>query len=446
MLLLSRSRALLLALTCPGVWLACSADSQPSGVAAGGTQQVIAGGGNSAAAAGVAGHASGLAGSAASGSYGAGGSAGSSTAGQPAAGSNSGGQPSGGTSTGGQSVGGASNAGQSSGGASAGHAGMGAAGAAGAPSKPLDVTFYVVSDTHADPPPSNDLQPMARAINAVAKGGAWPAKIDGQDTHFKAGSIGKPRGVVFDGDLTGWGTAPTELTTFRHYFEAGNSADSISFPAYLGLGNHDLDSADRPEPLASQYRALEWGYVDARHKGPNAPTPVTNYDAGSHDYSFDFDGIHLIQLHRHANDREFGLPSAQAFLAADLKKYASDGRPVFLFQHYGMDPFGTQARWWTDADRVAYRATLKGYHVSAAIVGHTHAAFNYGWEGLRVFQVNNAKAENGTGNNDGNGSFAIVHVTAEQLDVVTCRWLDDQGKYELVSPYFSGPLDPGGAP
>ena len=35
---------------------------------------------------------------------------------------------------------------------------------------------------------------------------AEPAKIDGQDTHFKAGSIGKPRGVVFDGDLTGWGT------------------------------------------------------------------------------------------------------------------------------------------------------------------------------------------------------------------------------------------------
>ena len=309
----------------------------------------------------------------------------------------------------------------------------------------MDITFYVVSDTHADPPPSSDLQPTARAVNAVANTGSWPAKIDGQDTHFKGGAIGKPRGVVFTGDLTGWGTAPTELLTFRHYFEAGNSGDSIGFPSYLGLGNHDVDSADRPEDLASQYRGLEWGYVDSRHKGPNAPVPVTNFHAASHGYSFDLGRVHLIQMNRFAGDVQYGLGSALGFLADDLKKYASDGRPVVLFQHYGMDAFGTQARWWTDADRAAYRALLKGYHVSAIIVGHSHAAFNYSWEGLRVFQVNNAKAEINTGNNDGNGSFAIVRITDQQLDVVTCRWLDDSGKYELIGPYLSGPADPGAA-
>ena len=110
-----------------------------------------------------------------------------------------------------------------------------------------------------------------------------------------------------------------------------------------------------------------------------------------------------------------------------------------------MDPFGTEPRWWTDDDRSAYRAILKGYHVAALIVGHTHAAFNYSWEGLRVFQVNNAKAEVGTGNNDGNGSFSIVRVTDQQLDVVTCRWLDDSGKYELIGPNLSGPTDTGAA-
>ena len=111
-------------------------------------------------------------------------------------------------------------------------------------------------------------------------------------------AIGKPRGVVFTGDLTGWGTAPTELVTFRHYFEAGNSADSIGFPAYLGLGNHDIDSADRPEDLASQYRGLEWGYLDSRHQGPNAPVPVTNYHAASHGYSFDLGRVHLARRYR----------------------------------------------------------------------------------------------------------------------------------------------------
>ena len=62
---------------------------------------------------------------------------------------------------------------------------------------------------------------------------------------------------------------------------------------------------------------------------------------------------------------------------------------------------------------------------------------------MRVFQVNNAKAEINTGNNDGNGSFAIVRVTDQKLEVVTCRWLDDTGRYELIGPWFSGPANPG---
>jgi cytolysin (calcineurin-like family phosphatase) len=106
-----------------------------------------------------------------------------------------------------------------------------------------------------------------------------------------------------------------------------------------------------------------------------------------------------------------------------------------------MDAFGTQDRWWTAAQRTAYRNALGNRNIAGIFVGHSHAAFHYTWEGLRVFHVNNAKAENGTGNNDGNGSFAIVRITDTRLDVVTCRWLDDQGRYELVEPFYSGPVD-----
>jgi cytolysin (calcineurin-like family phosphatase) len=325
-------------------------------------------------------------------------------------------------------------------GGSAGTAAGGSGGSAGSGEKPLDVTFFVVADTHADPVLQDDLLAHARSIDAVAQSGAWPAKIDGQDTHFKGGPVGKPRGVVFVGDLTGWGTSPTEIPTFEHYYEAGRSPDSIAYPGFVGLGNHDVASADRGEPLASTYRALQWAHVDARHAGPNAPVKVTSFDAASHAYSFDFDGVHLVQLHRFAGDVEYGLGSSIGFLQKDLKEHASDGRPVILFHHYGMDTFGTEDRWWTQAQRDIYRNSLNGYHVSAVIVGHSHAAFNYGWEDLRVFQVNNAKAENGTGNNDGNGSFTIVRVTRTQLDVMTCRWLDVSGKYELVAPFYSGPL------
>ena len=318
----------------------------------------------------------------------------------------------------------------------------------GAPPRPahFDITFYVMADSHADPVPESDLLSQVRAINAVATAGTWPASIGGTATHFLGGRIAAPLGVVICGDLTGWGTAPTEIPMFRSYFEKGNSADSIAYPAYVGLGNHDIDTADRDQATANAYRATYWQYVDSRYKGAQAPIPVTSFDSASHNYSWDWPGVHLVMTHRFPGDTEYGLGSSLGWLADDLRQHASDGRPVFVFHHYGADPFGTDGQWWNAADRYNYRKLLTGYHVAAVVSGHTHFAFDYTWDGLRFQQVNNAKAEINTGNNDGNGSFAIVRVTETQLDWVTCRWTDDHGGYELIAPYYSGPSDPGPAP
>ncbi len=317
------------------------------------------------------------------------------------------------------------------------------------PPAPRDVTFYVVADTHNDPAPEPqafDERATARAVDAVAASGQWPATIGGTATGFVGGKIAPPFGVVFAGDLTGWGTAPTEIPEFRHYYEMGNSSDSIHYPAYLGLGNHDIDTADRTDAVATAYRATYWAWIDSRHNGANAPVPAGNFDAASHAYSWDVGGVHFIQVHRFAGDAEYGLTSALPFLASDLAAHAADGRPVFIFHHYGMDAFGTNGQWWTDADRTAYRAALSGYNIAGIFTGHTHFAEDmYVWQGIRVFQVNNAKAEINTGNNDGNGSFAVVRITDSRLDVVTCRWLDDQGNYELITPFYSSDANPGPA-
>lgn len=310
----------------------------------------------------------------------------------------------------------------------------------------FDITFYVMADSHADPVPEDDLLSQARAINAVATTGVWPASIGGSPTHFVGGSIAPPIGVVIAGDLTGWGTAPTEIPMFQSYFEKGNSPNSIDYPAYVGLGNHDIDTADRDDATAADYRATYWQYIDSRYKGPQAPIPVTNFDPASHNYSWDWGGVHLVMTHRFAGDTEYGLASSLPWLAADLQQYASDGRPVFVFHHYGADAFGTDGQWWNAADRYNYRNLLTGYHITAIMTGHTHFAFSYTWDGLNVQQVNNAKAEIDSGNMDGNGSFAVVRVTDKQFDLVTCRWTDDQGGYELIAPYYSGPSDPGPAP
>ncbi len=305
---------------------------------------------------------------------------------------------------------------------------------------PLDLTFYVVADTHADPQESYDLRAMARVINAVGRGGTWPTSINGQNTDFVGGAIAEPKGVVFLGDLSGWGVAPAELTTFQRYFQAGASVESIRYPAYIGLGNHDVDDADRPPALSSEYRQAFWNYVDSRHSGPNAPVPVSNFDSASHSYSWDFDRVHLIQAHRFPGDQGHGLSSSVKFLGDDLQNHASDGRPVFMFHHYGMDEFGSEARWWSETDRATYRSTINGFNIAGIFAGHSHFATQYNWEGKQVFQVNNAKGEINSGNNDGQGSFAIVRITDNRLDIVTCRWLDDAGHFELIQPFYSGDI------
>lgn len=308
------------------------------------------------------------------------------------------------------------------------------------PSLGRDLTFFVLSDTHADPTESYDLRAISKTINKVGKGGQWPSEIGGKKTNFVGGKISEPRGVVLTGDITGWGTAPTEIQTFRRYFEAGASADAIKYPAYIGLGNHDIDPADRPADKASEYRKQYWAYVDKRHKGPNAPVKVKAFDSKSHSYSWDWDGVHFVQTHRFVGDTDFGLASNVDFVESDLNENARDEKPVIFFQHYGMDSFGTQERWWTSNERSAYRRVIDGYNVAGIFAGHTHFAMNYTWEGKRVFQVNNAKDETGKGNKDGKGSFAIVRITDKKINIVTCRWLDDTGRYELIAPFISADL------
>lgn len=301
----------------------------------------------------------------------------------------------------------------------------------------FDITFFAVADTHCNPNPDIDLTAMVNSISAVASSGAWPELIEGRKTHFTGEKIGNPLGVIFLGDITGSGSVSAlgnELDTFRRFYEVGSGPGAISFPAYVGLGNHDLD---RDDIFAETYRAKMWAYVEQRHKEQNAPVPVLNFDADSRNYSWDWGGVHLIQSHKCPTDTSSGQVSAIDWLSQDLIWNASGGRPVLVFQHYGFDAFGQQDRWWTAADRAELKSTLDEYNVIGVFAGHSHFAKNYTWEELNIFQVNNAKAEIGQGNYDGNGSFTVVRITNERFEMMTCRWLDENGNYEFVQPFYS---------
>ena len=302
-----------------------------------------------------------------------------------------------------------------------------------APDDGWSVTFFVVGDTHCDPDPDPGHVATVAAIERVAAEGTWPTEVDGAPTGFDPVPVGEPAGVVIVGDLTGSGDVSpwsNELETFRRFFENGYGDEAVSFPAYVGLGNHDLD---RDDLVADMYREQMWQYVEDRHMGPDAPVPVGGFDPASRCYAWDWEGLHLVQLHKHAGDTTHGHASGLAWLADDLSALAP-GHPVVLLQHYGLDAFGMEDRWWTDTDRADFADVIGPHRVIAIVAGHSHYAMSYVWDGWRVIQVNNAKAEIGEGNDDGNGSFAIIRVTDTRLDMITCRWLDETGAYEFVMP------------
>ncbi len=303
-----------------------------------------------------------------------------------------------------------------------------------------DVTFFVVGDTHFDPPPETDQYYHVVAMNKLGKQDrVWPETINGKPTGFegKGQTIQPAAGVVLVGDITDKAD-PTALALLKNRYEMGPAPKQIHYPIYVGLGNHDLDP-DGPEDDPEFHRKMMWSYVEERHKGAQAPVPVTHFDPVSRNYSWDWGKLHLVQCQRYAGETDKGQTNSLPWLRSDLEKYASDGRPVVLFQHYGFDKWALG--WWTEEERQALKTILDDYNVISIFAGHAHVAMNLEWQGYPILQVNNAWPEIGKGNNDGNGSFLMVRISDSFMDAVTCRWVNDKGDTEFVEPFFTKRLE-----
>lgn len=302
-------------------------------------------------------------------------------------------------------------------------------------SEKTEITFFVVADTHFDPPPESDQYYHTVAINAVCgtinnkEASVWPEKIDGQDTFFESRGkkIAIPAGVIMAGDITDRAD-PRALDLLKTRYQMGEGDKVINFPVFVGLGNHDLDPQHVGEN-ADAYRQNMLAYVAERHQGPDAPVPVTNFDSATYNYSWDWQNVHFIQTHRFAGNTENGHINSLNWLRDDLKKYASDGKPVVIIQHYGFDSWSGE--WWNDNKKNDLLTTIKEYNIIGIFVGHNHVAENFKWNGIDIFQVNNAWPDS-----DGSGSFLICKITDQNMDAVTCRWKDGDGNVELVAPFY----------
>ena len=333
----------------------------------------------------------------------------------------------------------------------------------------FDVTFVFTNDIHTcnmgdglspncqqEGKTDGNLLRHIAGINSIQQH-LWPRKIGGAPSALRGAGqpVAPPRGVVIGGDMTDDGGGQvaqphegTQLLQFSRRYRKGTGADRIRFPVYAGLGNHDLDQDGHP-PDVDWYRRELRDYVELNHRSTvfaEAPVPVTSYDVITDSYSWDWDRLHLVQMHRFGGDTRKGAVDSLPWLKADLAAYAADGRPVILFQHYGWDAFSSEVwdpaketfddtgggapHWWSEAERDALVATIAPYNVVALFHGHQHeSALIYRRGTLDLFKPKAAYM----------GGFAIARVTEAFLDVVLAEVTDDGGTLAFTHA-FSKPL------
>ncbi|WP_287100313.1 metallophosphoesterase [Mesorhizobium sp.] len=330
---------------------------------------------------------------------------------------------------------------------------------------PVDATFLFVADVHAcrmasglSPNCQQEGKTDAALLRSVAALNAigekdWPAEINGIATGLRsAGSrIGTPLGLVVGGDMTDDGggqvTQPsegTQLLQFSQRYQQGVGPDRVHVPVFVGLGNHDLDQNGPPQHV-DWYRREMRDYVEVNHRAGvffKPPVPVTDYDVDTDCYSWDWGGLHLVQTHRFVGDTGHGAVSGLPWLKQDLAAHAADGRPVILFQHYGWDIFSIERwdaakgtfdddctgapHWWSEADRQALLAALKGYNVIAIFHGHQHETpMMYRSDGLDLFKPKAAYM----------GGFAVARVTSDSMDIVLGEAVDDHGEVAFTNAF-----------
>jgi len=301
---------------------------------------------------------------------------------------------------------------------------------------PTDVTFYAFGDPQYGGGADDKNTFQVAALNALA-GTPWPADLPGGGE-----PVADVRGVLVAGDLTQNGQDgritpldSDELGRFEEDYGLTGVESELSLPVYEGFGNHDFDPA---EP--GDWHELDWRFYYDQDPTPSADRvaernpdrvglrTVAPGDDGH--YSWDWDWLHLVNLNLCPADdpsdeddtsRVREPRDALAFLEADLEEAVGDsGRPVVLMSHYGFDGFSQEPRWWTQQQKEDFLEVVAGYHVVAYLHGHTHATFEYPYEGLDVLNVGSPYYTEY--NADGRGHFTAIRVTDDAMVAADVAW------------------------
>jgi len=345
-----------------------------------------------------------------------------------------------------------------------------------------EITFFFTGDPQynlAGSPSPEDASRNQRRV--IAQMNALPGVADPRGL-----PVPEPRGVLVAGDLTqnGWWSLTNaflpgfdvggELDLFLAQWGLTGADGELRYPVLEGYGNHDHD----PDGTSSSWRlnfcydvpcfpdragpACRFTPFLTRPRRPCTPrsgctlqphqvpsregrcwTPAADavawrnrsrvvWQDGSNvgltassqegHYSWDWDGVHFVNLNEHAGGTVDGPRRVYArnsllFLLGDLAAHVGDsGRPVVIMQHFGFDAFSTGGAWWSAEEREALARAIAGYNVVAFFTGHLHARWQHNlFRGVDAFTSGAARSTE--------PGFLVVRIVGAEMRVMERRVL-----------------------
>ncbi len=238
-----------------------------------------------------------------------------------------------------------------------------------------DLTFFLTSDVHyGNHTAANDTNRnrLPTYMNNLP-GTAYPTTL--------GGTVASPRGVLIAGDLV----ERIDTVYWNEYTaDYGITGEKrLKYPVFDAFGNHDFYTTGTIKDTL---------YGVGKMIARNAPRKsyFTAMDSSGYHYSWDWDGVHFVNLNIYAGSSELGYNGyrplkALEFLTTDLAaNVGSSGRPVILFQHYTMDANGNANNDWTNSMKTLLWNVVQNYNVVAILHGHSHSKKMYKWNNIDV--------------------------------------------------------------
>lgn len=245
------------------------------------------------------------------------------------------------------------------------------------PALAADITFFAYSDCHYGAEPAGKpvvrRRPQVQWINDLP-GTAWPKSIGGE--------VAEPLGVIMTGDLIDHGADPHkhphEWADYIAEFGV-NGEGRVKFPVYEGLGNHDWNP-DR----------ITFKHVKKRNQERLKLGHIDHVSGNGYHYSWDWDGIHFVNLNIFPGNEWFGEADtynggahhpeqARDFLKKDLEaNVGNSGRPVIITFHFRP----IDENWWTYSAMDKFHRIIQDYNVVLLMVGHQGGGLNNSWRGI----------------------------------------------------------------